>query len=266
MVHLQLAPSDSQHKVCASTWADELTAAVGYYPLAPATAGGCSFLATHASTFTTSSRQHCGCWGCGMGFSSNLPALCVTSSFGLWSALHPVFLCLCLSLILACLCFLLLPFIQVGKFLLLLLHKAWLPAEMLRALESFPAFSPDVPGAIAIPCHSEEWSEGKLLLSYLCPVFGAELHWAGTCSMKKGSSVYFSAFLWKAVDKQWLSKASDLAKHFHNQDKLSLDLQTTFLLIFVTPLVRGISWFATKWLYAFVSTVRKYFFQNTSLR
>lgn len=111
--HLQLAPCDPQHKVSVSMWA---------------------LLAFHASRFAASSRHGVDAEAVEKGLPSRLPTLCVTSGFGLWSALHPVFLCLCLPLIL---CFSLLPFIQVGKFLHLLLHIAWLPAEMLRALESF---------------------------------------------------------------------------------------------------------------------------------
>lgn len=228
MVHLQLAPSDSQHKVCVSTWAEELMAAVGCYPPAPAAAGGCSLLASHATRFATSSRQRVDAEAVEMGFSSSLPALCVASGFGLWSALHPVFLCLCLPFILARLCFPLLPFIQVGKFLLLLLHTAWLPAETLRALESFPAFSPDVPGAIAIPCRSEEWSEGKLLLSYLCPVWGrAALGW----DMLNEEGL-FSTFLYlslKGCGQTVTFRGFWPGKTFSQSgERLSLDLQNAF--------------------------------------
>lgn len=116
MDHLQLALSDPQHKVSVST---------------------CALLTSHASRFAASNRHGVDAEAVEKGLPSRLPTLCVTSSFGLWSALHPVFLCLCLPLILARLCFSLLPFIQAGKFLHLLLHIAWLPAEMLRALESF---------------------------------------------------------------------------------------------------------------------------------
>lgn len=83
MVHLQLAPSDSQHKVCVSVLAEELTVVVGYYPLAPAAAGGRSLLVSRASRFATSSRQRVAAEAVELGFSSSLPALCVASGFGL---------------------------------------------------------------------------------------------------------------------------------------------------------------------------------------
>lgn len=114
----------------------------------------------------------------------------VVPCFGIWSVLHPVFLCVCLPLILARLCFPLLPFIQDGKFLFVLLHMVWFPAETLRVLESFPAISPDVPGDIAIPHLSEEWLEEKSFLNYLCPILGQSCPGLGCAPWRK--TLHFS--------------------------------------------------------------------------